>query len=324
MSRNSCLFSIIIPLHNRFGFVKEALESLRRQSVRDFEVIFVDDGSQESFERYYQENLSGILDGAVTFLRQDNQGPHVARNTGLGAARGDYIVFLDDDDLLREAYLTECLAAMADGPDVVAVGAQFFEGDVGHVRIEKMPPEADPHTVFQGLCRENDFAIESLCVRRSLIEKVGGFSREFYYAQDWHLWLKIFMEPDLKYICIPRYLVLVRIHAGNRSQNEDQAREAKLACLEYLRKTLPADRQQEIGLGDLYVRRRIINAWYVLIGGSKREGRRRLALTWPGASLRFRGMITLLYGMSVLPAGALRRLTFFIEARTGYRNVYRQ
>src|SRR5215510_13897684 len=88
------IFSIIIPTYNRLPYLKKTLDSIWEQSFTDFEVIVVDDGSTDGTADYLRE-----LGGSVELLRQENRGPGAARNLGVMHARGEYIAFLDSDDL---------------------------------------------------------------------------------------------------------------------------------------------------------------------------------------------------------------------------------
>lgn len=88
-------FSIIIPVYNRGRLVCETLESVLGQRFKDYEIIVVDDGSTDDTSDILSE-----FEGQIHLIKQNNQGPEVARNTGASIATGDYLVFLDSDDLL--------------------------------------------------------------------------------------------------------------------------------------------------------------------------------------------------------------------------------
>jgi glycosyltransferase involved in cell wall biosynthesis len=86
--------SVVIPTYNRLGYLKQALESLEQQDYPVWEIIVVDDGSIDGTKEYILANKAN-----VTLLTQCNFGPGAARNKGIDAATGDYIAFLDSDDL---------------------------------------------------------------------------------------------------------------------------------------------------------------------------------------------------------------------------------
>src|SRR5579862_985338 len=90
----SPLFSVVIPTYNRADLLREALASVDRQECREFELIVVDDGSTEDLS-----SVAAEYQGRAKFLRQENAGPSAARNYGVRAANGEYVAFLDSDDL---------------------------------------------------------------------------------------------------------------------------------------------------------------------------------------------------------------------------------
>lgn len=113
------VFTIVMPLFNKAAFVGATLASLAAQTFQDFEVVVVDDGSTDGGPA-----LVEAIGGKVRLLRQSNAGPGLARNTGVAAARGEWIAFLDADDLWRPDHLqtvTETIHLCPDA-DVIATG----------------------------------------------------------------------------------------------------------------------------------------------------------------------------------------------------------
>jgi peptidoglycan/xylan/chitin deacetylase (PgdA/CDA1 family)/GT2 family glycosyltransferase len=113
MSRS--LVSIIIPTYNRSAMLLRTLESVKRQRHREWEVIVIDDGSTDGTSRLF---APGVQDRRIQYLRQENAGVSAARNTGLRAAQGDFIAFLDSDDLWRPWKLEVQVTALQANPDV--------------------------------------------------------------------------------------------------------------------------------------------------------------------------------------------------------------
>ena len=117
--------SVVVPFHNVERFVAPCLESLRRQTMRDFEVVLVDDGSTDGSS----ERVSGQVaaDDRFRVVRQDNHGPGPARNTGIAHARGEFLAFVDSDDLVpRRAYQKMLDVLATTGSDMVAANARRF------------------------------------------------------------------------------------------------------------------------------------------------------------------------------------------------------
>src|SRR5688572_19309459 len=119
--------SVIIPTYNYGRFVREAIESVQRQTVQDFEIIVIDDGSTDDT----QEVLRGIADPRLRIYRTENRGLSAARTEGLRHTRGEFIAFLDSDDRWRPEKLELQLAMMEREPDLGAVFTNLvqFKGD---------------------------------------------------------------------------------------------------------------------------------------------------------------------------------------------------
>lgn len=194
-------FSVIIPTHNRAGFLVETLESVFAQEERDFEIIVVDDGStdatQEILKRY---------SGRVEILRQENRGPAAARNFGIDRARGEYVAFLDSDDrwfpwtlaLYREAIGRNGSPAMIAGKHV-----DFHDGNPPPIP-ERTPVEmrvfADylataPVGLWLGTC--------GVAINAKALRTVGGFATHAFNAEDSDLWLRLGAQPGFVHIASP-------------------------------------------------------------------------------------------------------------------------
>lgn len=122
---SSPLASIIVPVYNSEHYLRECLDSIVGQTLRDMEIICVDDGSTDESLALLQEYAA--RDGRIQVLQQQNQGGGAARNTGLDAARGDYLAFWDSDDFFEpdalETALSRCQETDA---DVAIFGARGF------------------------------------------------------------------------------------------------------------------------------------------------------------------------------------------------------
>ena len=176
--------SVIIPCYNLGQYVNQAVQSVLNQSFRDFEIIIVDDGSQD-FETITV--LDKISHPKIHLLRTKNQGLVTARNTGISKAKGVYICCLDADDYIENTYL-EKSAFILDRDKEEKIGfvtswAQLFEGEN---RIWKTS-EYDP----VGLAMNNIVSVASV-FRKKAWEEVGGYNinmKEGY--EDWNFWISI-------------------------------------------------------------------------------------------------------------------------------------
>jgi glycosyltransferase involved in cell wall biosynthesis len=182
-------FSIIIPTHNRSSYLRQTLESVWRQTFSDYEVIVVDDGSTDDTPSY----LSEISD-KVTAIHQTNCGPGAARNKGAQHASGEYLAFLDDDDLWFP-WTLETVAELIvanDGPSLISAKLFGFtnSSDFNSVKLSTTSVE-----VFSDYLASSDrdcfVGAGMLFVRRDEFVKVGGFSSRHINLEDHDLILRL-------------------------------------------------------------------------------------------------------------------------------------
>jgi glycosyltransferase involved in cell wall biosynthesis len=207
------LVSVVIPTYNYAHFIGEAIESVRAQTYRNFEIIVVDDGSTDETEQV----VSGFP--RVRYLRQQNQGIAGARNTGLRASRGEMLVFLDADDRLLPDALEvgiNCLTAHTDCA-FVSGHWEFMTSD-GHVYSSPAPVciEKDHYRV---LFDHNYIGTTgAVMFRREVFSAVGGFDPVPVGCDDLDLYMRIAREHPVA--CHDRIIVQHRIHGFNKSREK--------------------------------------------------------------------------------------------------------
>ena len=195
---NDSLVSVIVPVYNGEQYLAEALTSILSQDYRPLEVIVVDDGSTDrsaEIARSFNE---------VRYIRQENQGPAAARNTGMAAAHGGFLTFCDADDLLRPAKVGVQVAYLQEHLDVDCVLVRhevFFEPGVVRPAWLMDDEGAQP---------------QSALVRRSVVERVGGFDRAYRLTEGIE-WLSRMRDAGVTIAMIPEVLQDRRIHGGNLS-----------------------------------------------------------------------------------------------------------
>jgi len=206
--------SVIIPAYNAMNFLPITLESVFNQSFTDYEVIIVNDGSADGIEEW----ADNIHDSRVRLFSQVNQGSSVARNTGLANAEGEYIAFLDADDLWDCTKLEKQVYVLEKNPEVglvyTWVGSANPQGETqGKVRRHSVEGN-----VWKVLIQHNFVECGSnAMVRRICFETVGQFDPSLPYGQDWDMWLRIAACYPFKVIKEP--LIFYRIHPKNKSRN---------------------------------------------------------------------------------------------------------
>ena len=208
---SQALVSIVIPSYNRRHFVLDAIDSCLAQTHPHIEIIVVDDGSVDGSADAIRERYGA----AVKLIRQANQGPGIARNRGIAAARGEYIHFLDADDQLRPDKIAICLAAFERLPEVSVIYTHFqFVAPDGKRKLPTPPFEQYSDDVYCELLRQTGCLIltSSSMMRGDALREVGGFADDasFRSAEDWDLFLRL--AARFKFHGINQRLVLRRMH----------------------------------------------------------------------------------------------------------------
>jgi glycosyltransferase involved in cell wall biosynthesis len=199
------LVSIIIPVYNREGFIAEAVESALDQLDVDKEVIVVDDGSTDGTAATLRRYLDRI-----NYLRQKNAGPPAARNSGVVMAKGEFITFLDSDDLWprsRTRLLLNCLNAHP----VAGVA-------MGH--LQYVPVEVSPSERYLAASQETEsvlnYNLGASLFRASIMQTVGAFDETMRYSDDWDWFIRA-REEGIRIELLPDVTLISRRHTENLS-----------------------------------------------------------------------------------------------------------
>jgi glycosyltransferase involved in cell wall biosynthesis len=187
VSRSRPLVSIVMAAFNAERYIAEALDSVAAQSGVAWELVVVDDGSTDATaERIARHPVS------ARYIYQDNQGPSAARNAGLEATVGDFVVFLDSDDILHPARLAGQAALLVADPDLdLAIGGwELMDADGEPFRIVR-PWHPDRLPDLEGMLAAHTFILGPLMFRRSLLVGAGGFDPALQQAEDVELILRL-------------------------------------------------------------------------------------------------------------------------------------
>lgn len=208
--------SVIIPCYNSESTVGETLGSLQQQTTGDWEAIVVDDGSTDASAAVIRRHVRE--DSRIRYVEQDNQGLAGARNTGLEHAQGEFVNFLDADDLLLPEMLAFTIDALRCQPKagVAYCGTILADRDLKDMTSSHVPEvEERP---FCGLAVRNAFSCHCLLLRRTLFERVGEFDRSLRHCHDWDMWLRI-ARLGTPFVRVPRALVVYRMSRSSMSRH---------------------------------------------------------------------------------------------------------
>lgn len=208
-------FSVVLPTFNgkSKGFINESINSVLNQSLKPLELIVVNDGSSDSTKRYLETFKTNPI---VKIINQQNSGLPAARNAGIKLSSGDYLCFIDDDDIWESDKLEQTQLEILNNMETFlhtnltlinesgeTIGEQCLNHDTVNLDVLKLKNVINSPS--------------SVCLSRSLIEKVGLFDESLKSSEDYDYWLRAaeYARPHL----IKKKLVRYRVHSENMSKN---------------------------------------------------------------------------------------------------------
>ena len=207
--------SIVIPAYNSMQHLSATLDSVFEQTYQDFEVIVINDGSVDDTEKY----VLSLKDPRLRLINQTNQGASAARNNGITHARGEYIAFLDDDDLWHPTKLEKQLRILEESPEVGLVYTWVeFINEQGQ-STGKIFQECVEGNVWRELTAHNLVECGSVpLVRKSCFETCGMFDLNIgSFIEDWDMWLRI--ANKYSFGVVKEVLVYYRQRSTSSSKN---------------------------------------------------------------------------------------------------------
>lgn len=216
--QNLPLVSIIIPTYNRKHYITDAIDSCLAQTYPRCEIIVVDDGSTDDTEVF----LRNTYGGQIRYMYQENQGPAIARNTGIAHAKGELIHFCDADDKLLPEKVQICVDYLQAHPEIAVVHTYYqFVAQDGKTPVETSPFLQTSGDIFCVLLRltGNHILISSTIIRKRALDDVGVFADdpEYRSAEDWDLFLRL--SAKYKFHGIHEKLVMRRMHGDMLSDD---------------------------------------------------------------------------------------------------------
>lgn len=229
---NNPTVTIVIPTRNRCDLLKETIASVFAQTYAQWELIVVDDASDDQTASW----LKSLTDNRVQTIRFGHRSERSdARNTGLRAAKGPYILFLDDDDLLSTKALQVQVGALEASPTaVMSIGGYVIFDEYGGRRTRRIVRRGRVTNIYQDLLF-GWIPVSGQCLLRTeVIRSVNGWDRTLIPIEDHGLWLRIARLPPV--VLLPDLVLLYRIHRGqwrprNLSQMMTDVREKAVATL---------------------------------------------------------------------------------------------
>jgi glycosyltransferase involved in cell wall biosynthesis len=229
------LVSIIVPCYNQAQYLNECLESVLGQTYSNWECIIVNDGSTDSVEKVSKEWVK--KDSRFKYLYQENTGLSSARNLGLNNAKGDFIQFLDADDIIDAKKILNSISAIKtyEIPSVIVTNFKMFQFD----KFDNLKPYCELKAQYLSFDQilygwDFKFTIPIHCgLFSSFLLKDFQFPEHIKAKEDWIMWLFIF-QKKVNAIFLDETLVFYRSHDASMTKDNKHMLENTLKALEYL------------------------------------------------------------------------------------------
>lgn len=196
------MISVVIPLYNKKESVVHTLECVLKQTYQNFEVVVVDDGSTDGSA----EIVEGVDDGRIRLIRQENGGVSAARNRGIKEAKSEYIAFLDADDEWKPEHLETLVGLIEKYPQYGAYSTnyEFKQGTkVKKTILNKIPFEVEEGVLSNyfevSSCSHSPICSITACVKKSLMDEIGGFPMGIAAGEDLLTWARIAVKTNWAY-----------------------------------------------------------------------------------------------------------------------------
>jgi glycosyltransferase involved in cell wall biosynthesis len=216
-----------VPAYNQAHYLGESIQSVLDQTYQDFEIVVVDDGSTDNTHQVAE----GFDDPRIRYIYQENGGLSAARNTGIRHTTGCFLTFLDADDLLLPGNLASLATALETEPETGFVAGQTVLFDDRDRRLRTDAHPSKPLDDSSQLLLGNRFAVGSMMVRRSWLEKVEPFDETLRACEDWDLWLRL-AKAGCSMKLIKEPVFLYRVHSEQMTRGAKRMRQAMLAVLD--------------------------------------------------------------------------------------------
>ena len=206
--------SIIIPCFRQGQYLASAVNSALAQSYTNLEVVVINDGSDDDTEA-----VASQFKNKIVYVGKPNGGTSSARNAGIKAASGKYVLFLDADDLLHLDAVSWLVDAVRDGDDALSVmgWTDFTKTPGDRPHAEKLPSPSTP--LGQQLLTGDIPPVHAYLVARQAVHTNGGFDETLPSCEDWDLWLRLVVFGGLKTTAVGRVGAYYRRYPGSKSTN---------------------------------------------------------------------------------------------------------
>ncbi len=232
-NKNTPLISVVIPTFNSGNFIRETIEPVLNQTYKNFEIIVVDDESTDNTVSILEE-LSG-KDERITYYQIPHSGrPSVPRNYGVEKSNGEYIAFLDSDDIWIKDKLEKQISEFKKHPDyifVYSMSVTFGDVNIFSPHYEVLPLLYKVcKTKHDLISKGNSITCSTVLIKKEYFQKVGGFDEDINLkaVEDYDLWIRLSELGSFGFV--PRIQTYYRVH-GKQSSADWQTKQGRLKYL---------------------------------------------------------------------------------------------
>lgn len=244
---NTPLVSVIMPAYNASNYIQEAINSVIAQTYSNWELVIIDDGSKDNTSEIVLKNSN--QDSRIQYFYQDNGKQGKARNLGISKAKGDYLAFLDADDLwLPEKLKVQIEEIREKNVDLVFSDSYRFKNQEVVCVSERMNVKSgffSGSKALQLFLEANRIPILTVLVKKEKVEAVGCFSEsmDIQNVEDYHLWLKLLIS-NAEFYSSNRVLAKYRIHDNSVTAKDKRAADKLLHVFLDLSELYPIYKEQ--------------------------------------------------------------------------------
>ena len=230
--------SVIIPAYNAAKFIRETVEHAIAQTYPNMEILVINDGSSDETASVVES-----FGDAVRLISTENRGVARARNTGIEAATGEFVAFLDSDDLWEPEKLTIQVDALDEGhrlvyTDSISFGTESLSNI--NISVNEKLPSGD---IRAQLILRNFIPTSSVLLDRQIALQIGGFNPEIPVCDDWDLWLRALSVTGAKYVDQP--LVRYRVHENSLGSSVEKRMSGSFQVIDSGLKILDIDAKEK-------------------------------------------------------------------------------
>jgi glycosyltransferase involved in cell wall biosynthesis len=221
------LISVIIPSYNAEKTIKETIQSVLNQTWQDFELLIINDGSQDAT----LEVIESIQDPRIKIFSYPNAGSSASRNRGIAIAKGEYISFIDADDLWTADKLEAQYKALQENSQAAVAYSWTDHIDESGQFLRSGPQQSFTGDVYARLLLEDFIGNGSNpLIRAQAFAEVGDFDESLAHSEDWDLWLRL--AARYHFVAVPSPQILYRMRVSSKSFNIKEMEESSLQVIE--------------------------------------------------------------------------------------------